>query len=587
MKSILKIFILTTLVFGYGCKKYSFDNESKGEALGDFKLVSPTSGTSLALNPATPNAPVVITWTASKPGVSKEATYKWVAALKTGNIDAPILELPADNGGKDTKISLTHQAIDAALASKGVAANATAELIWSVVADNGSVKVRATEVRAITIKRNTDGLTSFLLLGPSSSTTNIEINPTSTTDIITMNWTKTKPAVVANVVKYKVLFVQEGGNFNTPLMTINSDNSGVDSTLKISWKVLSDSLTAKGLTDLSQVAKLEWTVVATSGTFTMRSDVVNKLYVARLVRMFIVGSFTGWDINTAPEVIADKANGRLAKVFYTYVKLNAGDAFKFAKIRGDWGSAYGNTGSAGAGEFTTGYNQGGDFSVTASGVYRITLDLNANKVYIQQKQVGLVGSLQGWNPASGLTGGLLENNRFLIIAPVVPSDEFKFHDGPVWDNGAPNLARWWGKGTTAGTLDTDGNGANVNNTVGTGRVRAIWDGRDPQSVKYDLTSANEMRVVGNGINQTGVNDWDPPTSPQMTYSGNGIWTISITLKAAKEIKFVAGNAWGAFDYEDAGGGKIKDEGGPNFNTPPVAGVYTITLNEYTRTITIL
>jgi hypothetical protein len=80
----------------------------------------------------------------------------------------------------------------------------------------------------------------------------------------------------------------------------------------------------------------------------------------------------------------------------------------------------------------------------------------------------------------------------------------------------------------------------------------------------------------------------------MTYGGNGVWTITLTLVAGKEIKFLAGNAWGAFDYEDNSGGstatgtprKMKWDGGPNFLTPTVTGSYTITLNEYTQTVTI-
>ena len=96
------------------------------------------------------------------------------------------------------------------------------------------------------------------------------------------------------------------------------------------------------------------------------------------------------------------------------------------------------------------------------------------------------------------------------------------------------------------------------------------------------------------MNVPGVNDWDPPTSPQMTYNGNGVWTITVALKANKDIKFLAGNAWGAFDYEDNSGGvqtlgtprAIKWDGGPNFKTPATAGTYTITLNENLQTVTI-
>jgi len=36
----------------------------------------------------------------------------------------------------------------------------------------------------------------------------------------------------------------------------------------------------------------------------------------------------------------------------------------------------------------------------------------------------------------------------------------------------------------------------------------------------------------------GVPDWNPGASPQMTYSGNGVWTITLNLLAGKEIKFL-------------------------------------------------
>ena len=123
-------------------------------------------------------------------------------------------------------------------------------------------------------------------------------------------------------------------------------------------------------------------------------------------------------------------------------------------------------------------------------------------------------------------------------------------------------------------------------------MRSIWNGSDHENVKCTLTSAAEMRVVGNGM--TGVPDWNPGLSPQMTYTGNGVWTITIALDANEEIKFLAGNDWGAFDYEDNSGQSqatgtprpIQWDGGPNFKTPTSAGTYTITLNEHLQTVTI-
>jgi hypothetical protein len=116
---------------------------------------------------------------------------------------------------------------------------------------------------------------------------------------------------------------------------------------------------------------------------------------------------------------------------------------------------------------------------------------------------------------------------------------------------------------------------------------------DPQQVKYNMYAAAEMRVVGDGIQ--GVNAWDPPTSPQMTYMGNGKWQITLTLVANKDIKFLGGNDWSiGFDYEDAGTGPtvvgtpraIRWDGSNNFKTPATTGSYTIVLDEYNQTVTI-
>jgi hypothetical protein len=171
------------------------------------------------------------------------------------------------------------------------------------------------------------------------------------------------------------------------------------------------------------------------------------------------------------------------------------------------------------------------------------------------------------------------------------ADAWKMIDNDQWDNGSMTVSETRSYGSTGGSGSTMGvNGPNFPNITAAGRYRAIWDGRNVDNIKYELSPATEMRVVGNGM--TGVPDWNPGASPQMIYSGNGIWTITLALDANEEIKFLAGNAWGAFDYEDNGASgapntrKIRWEGGSNFSTPGVAGSYTITLNENTQTVTI-
>lgn len=576
--------LLALIVFA-GCKKYEFNNEVGGESVTEFSLIGPAANTQLMLNAATPDEKIVISWNAAKPGLNSAVKYTFIAAPRTGSLDNPVVSIASDNGGAATQLTLTQKQLDDALKAANIAAGAKADLTWAVVATNDqNGKTRSTNAFDISITRFGDGVSPFAIYGPLSSTTTLEINPGSTTDFIVFKWQKATPANAANAVKYQVYVANEGGSFDSPLFTIAPGNNGTDTSISMSWKAINDSLVAKGLTDPGQIAKLMWTVKATSGNFSMWAKYQNLIYILRKVSFFVVGSFTGWDIGNPMELIVDKKPDRNGKVFYAYLRLTAGDEFKFAKTKGDWGSAYGNTGGS-AGNFTTGMNQGGNFSITTSGIYRITIDIGANKAYVQQKQVGVVGNMQGWDPASPTFGYLITNNKFLIVTNSSGSDEFKLHDGPIWDNGTPDKARWWGLGAAANTLDVDGNGANiVANTAP--RTRIIWDGTDPQQVKYEKYPAAEMRIVGDGVQ--GVAAWTPGVSPTMTYLGNGRWRATLTLIANKEFKFLGGNDWSVgFDYEDAGGGKIKYDGGPNFKTPATGGVYTITLDEHTGTYTIL
>jgi hypothetical protein len=155
-------------------------------------------------------------------------------------------------------------------------------------------------------------------------------------------------------------------------------------------------------------------------------------------------------------------------------------------------------------------------------------------------------------------------------------------DNNDWPNGSVSYSRDFEDGLN-GKLREDG-GPNFKWEGATGPVRVIWDGRDVKQPKYLITPATEMRVVGNGM--SGVPEWNPGSSPAMTYAGKGKWTITLDLIGDKEIKFLSGNDWGAFDYESAGDGKVRWDGNDNLKTPSASGRYTIVLDEYNGTYTI-
>ena len=349
------------------------------------------------------------------------------------------------------------------------------------------------------------------------------------------------------------------------------------------------------------LGKVEYRVKAvTAWGATTYSNVVNvtiQSYIP-ILRVYLPGGYqaaTGnggdWDPGTAPELIRDLRGPVFNSLYYIYIYMPAGSQFKVTVGR-SWSVNYGGSG----GVLSSG---GANFTVASAGFYRISVNITNMTYNITTGRMGFVGGATGagWNPPNVFPTYAMGNaatNLFVGLSNFT-SGGWKMIDNSSWNNGSNAVDETRSYGTPngdGGTLET--NGSNFNDYASAGRYRVIWDGRDVNNVKYWTSPGTEMRVVGDGINQAGVNDWDPGSSPQMTYSGNGVWTISITLKANKDIKFLAGNAWGAFDYEDNSGQSqatgvakgIKWEGGNNFKTPTAAGTYTITLNENLQTVTI-
>lgn len=344
--------------------------------------------------------------------------------------------------------------------------------------------------------------------------------------------------------------------------------------------------------------KVEYRVKAvTAQGATSYSNVVNVTIASYfpIVRFYLPGGYqaaTGnganWDPPTAPEFVRDLRPGALNKLYYMYIYLPAGAEFKVTQGR-DWAINYGGSG----GNLSSG---GANLTVATSGVYRISIDRELMKYDIREGRMGFVGGATGagWTPANVFPNYAMGNSQPELFVGLTDftTGGWKLIDYNDWNNGdltVLNARSYGAAGGSGSTLEV--NGANMPDIATAGRYRVIWDGRNVDNVKYEMSPATEMRVVGNGLQ--GVPDWNPGASPQMTYAGNGVWTLTATLVGGKEIKFLAGNDWGAFDYEDNSGGsngvgtprKIKWEGGSNFNTPAATGSYTITLDEKAQTVT--
>jgi starch-binding outer membrane protein SusE/F len=406
-------------------------------------------------------------------------------------------------------------------------------------------------------------------------------------------------------VNYTLQYDSAGKNFVAPLEIAVGPSV---LTKALTQGEMNETALSSGVTPGAS-GKVEYRLKAVSlGGAIAYSNVVNVIvntYIP-IVRVYLPGSYQNaggygpndWEPLTAPELIRDQRASVNNKMYYAYIFLPANSEFKITIGRA-WAVNYGPASTA-ASNGTLVAGTGNNFKVTSAGYYRLSFNIATLNYDIRAGRMGFVGGStpSGWTPPNVFPNNAMANagtNLFIGVSTFSNGGGWKLIDNDQWDSGSQLVDETRSYGSTGGDGTTLApNGSNFNDFASPGRYRVIWDGRDVNNVKYNYSSGNEMRIAGDGMNMSGVNDWDPPSSPQMTYTGNGIWTKVVILKANKEFKFVAGNAWGAFDYEDNSGGsqalgtsrKIQWEGGNNFKTPTVAGTYTITLNENTQTVTV-
>ncbi|MEO6253149.1 MAG: SusE domain-containing protein [Ferruginibacter sp.] len=592
MKHILKIFFaaITVTCFITACKKV--DNLTKVEALPIYQLgVSPvlTSSTTAVAPVLADSNNAVISFSWTNPKYSNDsATTKYVLEIdSTGknftNKNSKIVfgVLNTSLTARDLNGILLNlgfklgiaQAIDVRLISSYNNNNEryTSNILKIIVTPFPDPAILVTQNTSVTVTLPNAALPSniFSWSAAFKGYTGV-VTYTMQYDSATKNFVAPIEIPVGASL-YSLALTQSQMNQTALNSGIPGGNSG-----KVEYRI--KAVTAKGAISYSNVV-----------------NVTIQTYVP-ILRIYMPGGYqasTGngndWDPGTAPEFIRDMRPAVLNKLYYLYIYLPANAEFKITEGR-SWNVNYGGSGGVLSGG-------GANLTVATAGYYRISVNVSTLQYNIMAGRMGFVGGATGagWNPPGVFPGYALGNaatNLFVGLTDFT-SGGWKLIDNNAWDNGSMSVSETRSYGTPGGDGSTlQVNGANFNDYPTPGRYRLIWDGRDRDNVKYFTSPGTEMRIVGNGM--TGVPDWDPANSPQMTYVGNGIWTKTLLLDANEEIKFLAGNAWGAFDYEDNSGQSqtlgapraIKWDGGPNFKTPTTAGMRTVTLNENLQTVTI-
>lgn len=586
MKNIFKILALavTTVVMVTACTKVAdlpyYENGKSVTLTANKTAVTPTPADSL-------NQVIAFSWT--NPEYKQDSSlYKFVLEIDSTGRNFAKKSMKVVTGVSGT--SLTGKELNNILLNYGFALGTPYDLDIRVISSYGNNNERYTSnVLKIRVTPYND---------PSVITT---VNTSVTCALATasqlsntFNWSRSFNGY-AGTVTYTLQYDSAGKNFVAPMeIAVGADLY----TKALTQGEMNETALTSGIPG-GNTGKVEYRIKATTAQGAVSySNVVNVTIASYvpILRFYLPGGYQGstgngndWDPGTAPELIRDLRPAALNQLYYIYLYLPAGAEFKLTQGR-SWDVNYGGSG----GNLSAG---GANLTVPAAGFYRISVDRVNMKYDIREGRMGFVGGATGagWNPPNVFPNygmGLAANNLFVGLTDFTV-DGWKMIDHNDWNSGDINVtnARSYGSnGPSGSTLLV--NDANMPNIATAGRYRVIWDGRNVDNIKYEMSPATEMRVVGDGI--LGVSAWNPGASPQMTYAGNGVWTITLNLVAGKDIKFLAGNDWGAFDYEDNSGGstatgtarKIKWEGGDNFKTPTASGSYTITLNEKTQTVTI-
>lgn len=235
--------------------------------LSAFNLLTPANNARLvSVENGTQN--VNITWQNAI-----ATTYKWFLTSATGSFINPVLVLPSNNSGVATTLTLTTGAIDQVLAGLGLAKGDSILTKWTVYAYHNGDSLKATQDFNLRLVRQRR-LTPFNLQSPPNNT-RLVVRPSDNT-LVQILWTGSQGAT-----QYRWLVTTPTGNFNTPLLSLPSNNNGLAPNLDLTVGILDSVVAANGISRGDSIT-LRWTVEARERTVDTR--LASQVFNITLVR---------------------------------------------------------------------------------------------------------------------------------------------------------------------------------------------------------------------------------------------------------------------------------------------------------------
>jgi len=286
-------------------------------------------------------------------------------------------------------------------------------------------------------------------------------------------------------ITYEVQIDKADGEFESPA-SLGSVVGGTQ--LSVSVETMNNAVSSIGGVAFEEGAYKVRVKASVNNTFEpMYSNVMEisvTPYVALNPELFLVGAVQGfyglneWDNTTAMPMryIGDGTT----KVFEAYVKVNAGQGFKFIGEQGTWDNGnYGTIGGAQNGDLE---NSGGSGDVKVAetegpGLYYIQVDLDDMKYKAIKMNWGIIGDATpgGWGGETAMTYDFTTNSynytgslnagemkfRAKNVSQFIYNEEWKFAIGNsdekfAYDTGASNFPITAGSYTLSVSIGFDG-----------------------------------------------------------------------------------------------------------------------------------
>jgi hypothetical protein len=231
------------------------------------QLLSPPNNFSARIEGAS-NTEVPISWTSS--GIAG-TNYTWNLGVAGGPV------VVAVSTANDTTLTLNFGAIDAVLAGANVAVNDTANLIWWVSATAGANNLNSDTfniqlIRGVVIQ-------SFDLVFPPNNLSLFVQGAGNTPVNVTWSASDAGATYVWN------LFVP--GTPNIPVISLPSNNGGLDTVLSLNFAAINGVLASAGV-NVGDSINLAWNVTASRNGVSINSNTNHNL---TLIRGVVISNF--------------------------------------------------------------------------------------------------------------------------------------------------------------------------------------------------------------------------------------------------------------------------------------------------------